>query len=238
MDIIFLEEVDSTNSYAKQNIKKHDDKTIIVAKRQTSGRGRLQRKWIDLGEGNIFCSIILKPSSRFNEIYSNLTQYLCVILCRILEQYNITPEIKWPNDILIDGEKIAGILCETIMQGENFNGLVLGFGINLKATIENLAHIDKKATALNLKTNNNINTQDFLLSIINAFFTDYESFLSNGFISIKEEYISKSNFLGKEISVNILNNVKTGLAKDITNKGELLLVKNNDIINLTIGEII
>ena len=76
MKIIGLEETDSTNNYAKINIETLADRTVIHAKRQTSGRGRLNRKWIDLGEGNLFMSVVLKPSDTFNEIYPNITQYL------------------------------------------------------------------------------------------------------------------------------------------------------------------
>ena len=126
MEKIYLSEVDSTNLYAKSNLENLADKSIIHAAIQTAGRGRLQRTWVNLGEGNLFMSFVLKPSNSFNEIYSNLTQYLSVVLCYVLEEYGLKPQIKWPNDVLINGKKIAGILSETVMQGSNFKGLVLG----------------------------------------------------------------------------------------------------------------
>ena len=73
MNEIFLEVVDSTNLYGKNNLKDLSDKTVIRAAHQTSGRGRLERSWIDMGDNNLFMSFILKPSSSFNEKYSNLT---------------------------------------------------------------------------------------------------------------------------------------------------------------------
>ena len=87
------------------NISALEDRTVIHAIRQTSGRGRLNRSWIDLGEGNLFMSIVLKPSNTFNEIYPNITQYLSVSLCKVLETYGLKPQIKWPNDVLINGKK-------------------------------------------------------------------------------------------------------------------------------------
>ena len=151
MDYIALEEIDSTNNYAKVNIDNFADRTIIHAKRQTSGRGRLTRSWVDLGEGNLFMSIVLKPSDTFNEIYPNITQYLSVALCKVLESYGLTPQIKWPNDVLINGKKIAGILSESVMQGGKFKGLVVGIGVNLNAkqAVVDLVP-DKLVTALNL----------------------------------------------------------------------------------------
>ena len=87
MNIIHLDEVNSTNLYAKQNLEILSDRTIVIADKQTNGRGRFDRTWIDLGEGNLFMTIILKPSSSFNEVYANLTQYLSVVLVKILEEY-------------------------------------------------------------------------------------------------------------------------------------------------------
>lgn len=105
MNIISLGEVNSTNLYAKQNLDSLEDKTVISASVQTSGRGRFNRAWIDLGQGNLFMTIVLKPSDTFKDVYANLTQYLSVILCKVLKEYGLVPSIKWPNDVLIGGKK-------------------------------------------------------------------------------------------------------------------------------------
>lgn len=239
MNTIYLEEVDSTNLYAKLNLENLADKTIIHAGNQTSGRGRLQRSWFDLGEGNLFLSFVLKPSNTFNEIYSNLTQYLSVVLCEVLEQYGLEPQIKWPNDVLIKGKKIAGILSETVMQGTNFKGLVLGVGVNLNASKENLAEIpDKEATALNLELSKAIDKNVFMQELCERFFKDYEIFLKNGFEFIKSGYISRACFIDTEVCVQIFNEKKCGLVKEINNKGELVLLENNKEFVLTIGDIL
>ncbi len=240
MKIITLQKVESTNSYAKENITAIADKTAIHALRQTSGRGRLNRSWIDLGDDNLFVSIILKPSTTFNEIYPNLTQYLSVALCKVLETYGLSPQIKWPNDVLINGKKIAGILSETVMQGKVLQGIILGIGVNLNSNIENLKSIpDKIATSLNIETGKNIKSEDFLNELLTEFFTNYDEFLNNGFKSIKEAYINRNCFLDKELSVQIFNNIKTGYAKEVNNNGELILqTEDNKEFVLTIGDIL
>ena len=144
MNIIKLEEVNSTNLYAKENLDSLEDKTVIIAKTQTCGRGRFDRKWIDLGEGNLFMTIVLKPSNSFDEVYSNLTQYLSVTLALVLEEYGLSPKIKWPNDVMVNGGKISGILSETVMQGNKFKGLVLGIGVNLNADKNDLKQIKER----------------------------------------------------------------------------------------------
>ena len=239
MSIITLEKVDSTNIYAKNNLDVLEDKTVVRALEQTAGRGRLTRSWVDLGAGNVFLSFILKPSDKFDETYSNLTQYLSVVLCKILEEYGLKPQIKWPNDVLIDGKKIAGILSETVMQGTKFKGIVLGIGVNLNATQEDINAIpDKIATSLNLEINKIVSPEEFISKLIDSFFADYERFLKEGFEFIKTDYISRTSFLGTEITVKGFSDTKTGLAKSINDKGELVLENNKKEFVLTIGDIL
>jgi len=240
MKVIRLEEAESTNSYAKEHIAEFADRTAIHALRQTNGRGRLNRSWVDLGNDNLFLSIILKPSDTFNELYPNITQYLSVCLCKVLESYGLKPQIKWPNDVLINGKKIAGILSETVMQGKKLEGIVLGIGVNLNSTQKDLDAIpDKIATSLNIETGKNINLEIFLNELLKEFFSNYDNFLNSGFDMIKNDYITRSCFLNKELSVQLFNNIQTGFAKSINSKGELVLeTDNNNEIVLTIGDIL
>lgn len=240
MNIIQLEEVSSTNLYAKENLDSFEDKTVIIAISQTSGRGRFDRKWVDLGEGNLFMTIVLKPSNSFEEVYANLTQYLSVVLTKILEEYGLSPKIKWPNDVLVNDAKISGILCETVMQGTNFKGLVLGIGVNLNADKGDLKQIKEKvATALNIELEREyVDKNLFTEKLLNEFFKNYEEFLKQGFLMIKKEYIERCSFLGKEISVKVFNDKKSGIAKTINDNGELVIEKNNDEFILTMGDIL
>lgn len=238
--VIQLEEVDSTNIYGKKHIDEFEDKTAIITKKQTSGRGRLNRSWVDLGEENLFLSIILKPSETFNEIYPNLTQYLSVTLCKVIESYGIQTQIKWPNDVLIDGKKIAGILSETVMQGQKLKGIVLGVGVNLNSNHEKIDAIPNKiATSLNIETQKAIDLKEFLNKLLTEFFEHYDEFLQSGFLQIKDDYIKRNCFLGKELKVQVFNHIESGLAKAVNDLGELVLEDNNKReIVLTIGDII
>lgn len=239
MEFLYLDEVDSTNLYGKKNIDTLADKTVISAKRQLSGRGRLNRVWLDLGEGNLFVSVVLKPSLKFDEKFANLTQYLSVILCKTLEEYGLRPEIKWPNDVLIKGKKVAGILSETVMQGQIFKGLVLGFGINISAGERDLKQVtDKAVTSVSLELGKQVDGNLFLNNLLNLFFRDYNKFLESGFEFIKHDYIKRVNFLEKELCVKVFNDTKCGVAKGINDNGALILEKNNEKFVLTIGDIL
>lgn len=239
IDIIELDEVASTNLYAKANLSDLADRTVVCADKQTAGRGRFQRAWVDLGCGNIFMSIVLKPSSVFKPLYTNITQYLSVVLCQVMEEYGLTPEIKWPNDVQIKGKKIAGILSETVVQGQNFKGLILGAGINLNAKQEDLSLIkDKEVTALNLELGKNIDKMEFLNKLLDKFFENYDNFLSKGFSLIEKDYISRTCFLGKEISVKGFDKTVSGFAKCINSAGELVLSQDDKEILVTMGDIL
>lgn len=240
MSVIRLETVDSTNLWAKNNLKNLPDGTVVSADRQTKGRGRFNRLWVDLGDDNLFLSIVLKPSDDFKNVYPNLTQYLSVVVTRILDDYGIKSEIKWPNDVLVNGKKICGILSETVTQGNVLKGIVLGIGINLNSSADLLSKItDKEATSLNLELNGkNVDKYEFEQKLLDEFFASYDDFLHAGFPMIKEEYIRKACFINREINVQVFDEIKSGIAEKITDSGELVLDNKGKDLVLTMGDIL
>ncbi len=239
MNLVFLEEVESTNKYAKEHIDEYANMTVIYTDNQTAGRGRLNRVWNYMGKDNIYASIILKPSDTMKEIYSNLTQYLCVVLAQVFEEYGVIPKIKWPNDIKINSKKISGILAEGVIENGKLKGLVLGFGINLNTKKEILDKINQPATSLNIETGMVIDKQNFLKKVLEIFCLRYDSFIEQGFILIKDEYVRRASFLNKEVTVKVFENEISGKAIEITNNGALkLLDKNMNEHILLIGDIL
>ena len=231
MKKLFFEEITSTNDYAKEHFAETDDKTIIYANNQTNGHGRLGRKWVSTdGNGlNLYASIVLKPPKVCP--YNNFTQYVSVVLCRVLEDYNIKSNIKWPNDVLVNGLKICGILAERTSQ---MNGFVIGIGVNLNLSKEETESIDRPATSLNLILSKSIDRDEFLEKFCTEFEKNYNDFLKQGFGYIREEYLKRTDFIGKEIAVSVNKDEKIkGIAKDINPDGELVLElsdKNEKII--------
>ena len=239
MNLLYLEEIDSTNKYAKEHIQDLSDKTVVYTFNQTNGRGRLERKWSYLGKDNIYASVVLKPSEEMREVYSNLTQYLCVILAQTFEEYGVEPKIKWPNDIQINSKKISGILAEGVIEKGKLEGLVLGFGINLNTKKELLDKINQPATSLNIETGEDIDKEIFLKKLLAKFCLMYDKFIETGFLLIKEEYLKRAGFLNKEVSVKVFDRTVSGIAKDITDNGALRLIdKQNKEHILLIGDIL
>ena len=239
MNLIFLEEIDSTNKYAKENIDQIPDGTIVYTDSQTAGRGRLNRKWVYTGKNNIYASMVLKPSDTMQDVYSNLTQLLCLVLCETFEEYGVNPKIKWPNDIQINDKKISGILAEVVIRENILKGIVLGFGINLNTSKEIMEKIDQPATSLNIETGKNIDKKDFLEKLTSKFCLLYNKFIEEGFILIREDYKKRASFLNREVTVRLPDKDICGVAEDITVNGALkLLDKNNNEHVLLIGDIL
>ena len=239
MELLFLNEVDSTNKYAKEHINELTNKTLIYTDVQTAGRGRLNRKWNYNSGSNIYASIVLKPSMNMKEVYSNLTQYLSLVLSEVFEGYGINPKIKWPNDVRINGKKISGILAESVIEKGELKGVILGFGVNLNCSLEDLNKIDQPATSLNIETGLEINREVFLKKVIDKFCLRYNKFIEEGFLLIRDDYIRRAEFLDRTITVRVFDKDIIGVAKDITENGALKIVdKNNKEHVLLIGDIL
>ncbi len=237
-NIKHFEEIDSTNSYLLDNLDKYADKQVVIAQKQIGGRGRLDRKWASDKIGNLYMSILLKPSQINNRARNNLiniTQYMSVCICKVLESFDLSPSIKWPNDVLIANKKISGILSEVRFKSENYSGLVLGVGVNLNLSQSDLNQIDQPATSLNMFTEESVDAMSFAQALLNEFFIKYETFINEGFLSIKEDYTKRNNFLNKKVIIKLPNKNEVGVITNINADGTLTMRKDTDediIVNM------
>lgn len=179
-NIINFEELNSTSVYSHEHLSELKDFDIVSCELQTQGHGQFERKWYSSNKngGNIYISIILKPDNISH--LDELTRYVALVGAKTLEQYNIKPTFKYPNDILIDGKKIAGFLAESEFLGQNLKGVIVGCGINLNLDKEELKNIDIPATSIFNETGKKINKNEFLDKFLDNFKNDYEDFLING----------------------------------------------------------
>lgn len=238
MNIIHFDKIDSTNTYAKSNIEDLADKTVISADFQSAGRGRFTRNWVDLGSENIYMTIVLKPETLL-QVHSNLTQYLSVCLCKLLEEFNIEPKIKWPNDVLLNNKKTCGILAETVFNGGKLKGIALGIGVNLNASRDNLDKIDRPATSLNLEIGKSIDKKKFMQRLLDKFFADYNEFTDKGFEFIRLDYEKRASFLNQNLKIAVFKDVHEGFCQGVADDGSLiLLMSEGKIEKFNMGEIV
>lgn len=189
-NIIKIDTIDSTSVWARRNLARLNDFDVVSADIQSMGHGQFERKWYSSREngGNIYISVVLKPDNitHLNE----LTRYTSVIVSDVLAEYGLKPDFKFPNDVLINGKKISGILAESVFQGEEFKGVVVGIGINLNLNKNELSSIDIPATSIFNETGRSVNKDEFLNRFMTHFDKMYDDFLKNG---IKElSYVNQA----------------------------------------------
>lgn len=160
-------------------------------------------------------------------------------MAEVFEEYQLNPTIKWPNDVRINGKKISGILAESIIERGELKGIVLGFGVNLNCSQEDIDKIDQPATSLNLEINKKIDRDIFIKKVTEKFCLRYNEFIEEGFLLIREDYKKRAEFLNSSIKIRVFDKEISGIAKDITESGAIKLVDENNIEHvLLIGDIL
>jgi BirA family biotin operon repressor/biotin-[acetyl-CoA-carboxylase] ligase len=189
--IKIFEELDSTNNFVRLNAANLDNGAIIVAKKQTKGRGQRDNKWVSK-EGNLYFSFILKKDLKRDSIFKYIVQSSLAII-RTLKHYNIDALIKYPNDCLVDHRKISGVLIESL----GFNMLehiIIGIGININQV--NFGHLENKATSMKHKLNKDSDVE----RVLETFIENYNDILQNRYEELFNEYLKKSVVIGKEVT--------------------------------------
>jgi BirA family biotin operon repressor/biotin-[acetyl-CoA-carboxylase] ligase len=173
---IHLNTVDSTNTYAKTHGSSfaRDKITCITAEEQTSGKGQFQKKWISPSRVNLYATFYfhLPPNT---QNLTELTLTLGKSIKKVLEERGVPASMKWPNDVLIQGKKVAGILCETIFHKTHIE-IILGFGLNVNMGQEDLIKIDQPATSLKNETGHAWDKEELLRQIQKQWLLDIQFF--------------------------------------------------------------
>ena len=217
----------STSDYIKKNYLSLPSKTVVATQNQTGGHGRLGRRWSG-GPDSATFSLLLK-----GEKYASSLPLLPIAageaVCLALEKQGASPMLKWPNDVYINGKKVAGILAEGLYEGNLFLCAVIGVGINLSQRVFP-PELDG-ATSLYLCTRRIVEAGSVVKEVLEAL----EPRLTRPESSLP--YFSSHDFLlGKEICLNYYGENLTGIAKGIDEQGRLLLESNGAIKAVSSGE--
>jgi BirA family biotin operon repressor/biotin-[acetyl-CoA-carboxylase] ligase len=233
--LIEFDALPSTNGHAIERIRDLQHGDVIAARIQTAGRGRLQRQWVSHLPGNICLSLVLKPHNAPPETLAAATHYLAVIVCRALEADSVVAGIKWPNDVQVEGRKIAGILAEAVTVGAEFLGVVLGLGLNLNLAAATVAAIDQPATSLNLVSGHPVDRDLFLRRLLDLFFAGWDDFAAGGFESLRSDYERRAVFLGRTIIVHQPTGVICGRALNLEASGALRVQMENGSLHVLLA---
>jgi len=219
------DKIDSTNSKAYELAETGvDEGTIVIAESQTHGRGRLGRKWVSPEPGGVYMSIILRPDLGTDEIPAITIVAAGAVARTIKKVCGLDPGIKWPNDILINGKKICGILTEIKAQPDMVDFLVLGIGVNVNTSSEKLPEGSASLKELTLRT---VDRAHFIRILLEELEHDYLKFNTEGFSPLREGCKALSIVIGRKVEVTEHHRRVKGEAIDIDEKGALV-VKNSE----------
>ena len=237
--IRFYREVESTNDVAFDLAKEGAaEGTVIIADTQTKGRGRLQRKWISPPGFNLYMSIVFRPSISSKDA-SILTLVSSVALFETVNSYGIKCQIKWPNDLLINRKKVAGVLMEMELDGERVEFVLVGLGINLNMTrgvMNNLmGEVSEIATSLREDLGHEVERSEFAANAINQLEKWYEEFNSKGKSTIIDEWKKRWGDMNKRVRIRVDRNFIEGIAYDLDQNGFLLVRGDNGKIERIIA---
>ncbi len=226
--ICYFDTLTSTMDMAMQlGLKGAAEGTLILAESQTKGRGRLGRNWFSPKYKGIYLSLIIRPKILPSQA-SILTLLSAVSVCEAIKELtSLEPQIKWPNDILINNKKLGGILTELNAEMDEIKFMVIGIGLNVNNDKKNLA---SQATSLKEQMQEHVNRVNFLQEILRRIEKNYLSFRERGAKPIVEKWRQQNITLGRRIKVYSHKEHIEGMGVDIDTDGGLLLRKDSGLI--------
>jgi len=231
-----FEELESTNSYALNLARNAQifEREIIVANLQNAGRGRMDRAW-ESPKGNLYFSLILQPKVSLSKI-PQISFIAAAALRKALEGVNekgFLIQNKWPNDILINGKKVAGILLESETRGGELSVVVLGVGVNILSNPQNTIFPATNLGEFEVE----ISPQKLLEKFLDEFEIFYRNWLEFGFAGVRNYWLQGGFCLEKEVKVSLGGEVLIGIFEDVDLDGSLVLRRGGEVFKVFYGDV-
>jgi BirA family biotin operon repressor/biotin-[acetyl-CoA-carboxylase] ligase len=237
-NFVYAEELDSTNSYLLDRKNKiNNNGSVLLAEKQNKGRGRKDRVWYSAKGQNLTFSILLTNKKYFSNF--NLINFVsCISVASSLENlFQVKTDLKWPNDVLINSKKVAGILLESSSAGDSIERLAAGIGINVNQTqFQGTFNIEPTSIKIETSSEYQIEREKILAEILNLF--EEELFkIENDNRNILNDYRNRCSMIGERISVTDGTIVKNGIFEDIDENGFIILKTKNKTETIHIGDV-
>lgn len=221
--ITLFDSLNSTNSYAKEHLHDLSHGGLILAHEQTVGKGRLGRVWSSPIGKSISMSLILKPKNHIRDV-SLLTQLTAAALTEALKD-KVEVQIKWPNDVLVNKKKVAGILTETEFSGGKLSGIVIGVGINTNLEYSDFPdELHNKADSIREIIGHPVDPNELIADFLNHFEALYDRFIQTGdanpFLAICRDH---SVLIGREMWIEENSNRRKAFIETIDKNGALVV---------------
>lgn len=236
-NFVYAEELNSTNSFLlDKNSNYNQNGTVVLAEKQTAGRGRMERVWYSQRDQNLTFSILLKGNKKYSQKINiiNLAASLAIAIS-IENLYQLKTELKWPNDVLINRKKVSGILIESTSSGNKIDRIVIGIGINVNQTVFQ-GKFNIEPTSIRNEINDVVDRERFLAEVLNNFEMLMEKAIESSDF-ILNEWRERCKMIGERISVSDGEKIKSGIFVDIDESGFLLLKSKDKIQKIHFGDV-
>jgi BirA family biotin operon repressor/biotin-[acetyl-CoA-carboxylase] ligase len=238
LPFIHLVEIDSTNLEARRRAEAGlGHGACLSVDYQSAGRGRMDRCWQAPRASCLLFSLLLRPAPAFSEVFS-LTSLVGVAVCRAVEDMSeLRPMIKWPNDVYLDGRKLAGILTEFTCRAERLDHVVVGVGLNVNLTAAQLAKLPAPAASLRTASGRTWDRALLLAAILDRADAFYRALLDGDGEGLTAAYNSRSWLQGRRVQVRDGQTVREGVARGVAVDGALLLHENGCTVAISHGDV-
>ncbi len=195
---------------------------VLATHHQTSGKGRLGRRWQTSNEQNLTFSFLLRSINNSHQITA-LPMAVAVAVAFTLEHYGLIVQTKWPNDLLVRKRKICGILSEIPQP----SAVVVGVGVNINMTLNEANLIDQPATSVFIETGRKISVQAFLDRLLPLLDTWIQKWKVDGFLALHTAWLDRCFNLGQQVEIGDGNSRKIGILTGFGSAGQLQLLEDN-----------
>ena len=222
----FFDTIDSTNTSAARLAREDAaEGTVVIADAQTGGKGRLGRNWVSPPGVNLYLSVILRPRKPTSAAPQLSLLAAVAVAETIVQQTQLAPAIKWPNDVLVSGKKVCGILTEMQASGPQLRSVIVGIGVNINAPLSSFPEeLQDKASSLFLRCGEPVDRAAFAVSLLAHLEKLYVLWLEKGFPVVGAAWEGyASELLGRSITVTAPEGIISGTARGIDRDGALLL---------------
>ena len=224
-ELYIYREVSSTNSVAQFIARSGvPDGTIVMSMSQTSGRGRMKRQWTCPEGKGILMSMVLRPEISIR-LVPQLTLLCGVVVAETIKKVTgCATGIKWPNDIVMSGKKVCGILAQSSFSKSRTEYVIMGVGINVNQEINQLPpDCQETSTSLRLELGQNVSRFRVLKQFILTWEEHYRGFLQGGHPYLRTQWLENNVTLGRNVSLNKEKGLVQGVAMDISERGGLIV---------------
>jgi BirA family biotin operon repressor/biotin-[acetyl-CoA-carboxylase] ligase len=233
--LIYLTSTDSTMEVARREAETGaPDGTVILAEEQTAGRGRFDRKWVSPAGLNLYLTMVLRPDvARLRTLGIVTPLAACLAIDAVSA---VRPLVKWPNDVIVGGKKLGGILIESETSDDEVRYALVGIGINVNYKVDDPS-IAAIATSLVNEAATPVSREDLLAALLNQFEEIYQRSSSEKG-EVHEWWRARLDTIGRQVDVTFRGETYSGTAKDVDAEGNLLLsLPDGNVIALEAGEV-